>query len=316
MNRSFLKYIGCAFAVLAGVAVVDKVAGAGMNRLLDAVPVTQDIGKGRFAIREVETDVVIVGSSRAAHHYVSTMIADSLGCSVYNVGRDGCFFSDNLCVTNAILDRYSPKMIVLEVANDCLDERAKTNPEAMFPYYWDSQYIKDVIDSDVGWKANIQMLSTLYRYNATSFRTFGYGINGLLKGKVEDPLCGQTPLKIEKRRAPLLLKKEQNDDNEFTISDRKRLQLKVLLEKCKKQGVEIILVCSPIYRICSVNHVGNRALASLCREAGVEYLDFSQEPIFLEHSEWFCDGSHMNYVGANEYTKFFLNKLNDIPQRP
>ena len=110
-----------------------------------------------------------------------------------------------------------------------------------------------------------------------------------------------TPLMIKKRRAPLLLKKEQNDDKEFTISDRKRLQLKALLEKCKKKEVEIILVCSPIYRISSDKHYGNKALASLCHEVGVEYLDFSQEPIFLEHSEWFSDGSHMNYVGANEY---------------
>ena len=309
MNRTFLKYIGCAFAVLAGVAVVDKVAGAGMNRLRDAVPVTQDIGKGRFAIREVETDVVIVGSSRAAHHYVSTMIADSLGCSVYNVGRDGCFFSDNLCVTNAILDRDSPKMIVLEVANDCLDENAKTNPEAMFPYYWDSQYIKEVIDSDVGWKANVQMLSTLYRYNATSFKTLGYGIKGLIKGEVKDPHYGLSPLPYKERRVPLTVGSIDTEENLFVKSESKSIMLKKLIEKANANNVRMVLVCSPRLYKNTGKDKGCQALASICGETGIRFLDFSQEQSFLEHPEWFNDGTHLNCKGAQSFTELFLASL-------
>lgn len=307
MNRDFFKYIVCALAVIAGVAVVDKVAGAGMNRLLDAVPVTQDIGKGRFAINEVETDVVIVGSSRANHHYVSTMIADSLGCSVYNVGRDGCFFSDNLCVTNAILDRYSPKMIVLEVANDCLDENARTNPEAMFPYYWESDYTKQVIDSDVGWKANVQMLSTLYRYNAISFKTIGYGLKGLVSEKSEDQLMGYTPIAYIERRSPMELK-ETEVSSTSTISDLKCKQLENLLKKAKTQDVEMILICSPLFRKATGDNKGKEVLMKLCNATGTAYYDYSAEEIFLNHPEWFNDGTHLNCKGAEVFTKMILEE--------
>ena len=34
-------------------------------------------------------DVLIMGSSRAHHHYVPEIISDSLGLSCYNTGKDG-----------------------------------------------------------------------------------------------------------------------------------------------------------------------------------------------------------------------------------
>lgn len=308
MNRSFLKYIGCAFAVLAGVTVVDKVAGAGMDRLLDAVPVSQDIGKGHFAINDVSTDIVIVGSSRAAHHYVSTMIADSLGCSVYNVGRDGCFFSDNLCVANAILDRYSPKKIVLEVANDCLDEGVKTSVEGMFPYYWKYDYIKNVIDTEIGWQAPIQLSSKLYAYNGNSFKLIGYGLKGLLCGRTADPLKGYAPLPYVEKRVPLELK-ESEVSGAHIISDLKCKQLKNLLEKANKKGVEMILICSPVFKKTMGNSESKEVLKKLCEEAGAEYYDYSSEQIFLDHPEWFKDGTHMNNKGALVYTRMVIREL-------
>lgn len=309
MNRSFLKYIGCAFAVIAGVAVVDKVAGAGMNRLLDAVPVTQDIGKGRFAIREVETDVVIVGSSRAAHHYVSTMIADSLGCSVYNVGRDGCGYCDNVFIVNSILERYSPKIIILEVTNDYLLEGCRDGSESVYPYYYQYKYAKRTINGDVGGKAQIQMLSTLYRYNSISFRTIGYGMKGLLQEKTEDPLLGYTPLQYIHKQVPIELDKNTFLEFDDKISNRKYKQLKELLLLAESKDVKMVLVCSPYYQ-SSAQQVDNiKELSLLCKEAGAAYLNFSSDALFLQHPEWFKDWQHLNCVGASEYTKLFINKI-------
>lgn len=75
-----------------------------------------DTGKTYFSLYDVESPVVVVGSSRASHHYVTKIIEDTLGVPAYNVARDGCFFSYNCCVVNSILDRYSPKMIIWEMA--------------------------------------------------------------------------------------------------------------------------------------------------------------------------------------------------------
>ena len=85
MKSKFVKYLVIVALVIVAVICVDKAVGKVLDYLYDSIPVTVDSGKRNFALRELEADVVVVGSSRAAHHYVSTKIADSLAMTTYNV---------------------------------------------------------------------------------------------------------------------------------------------------------------------------------------------------------------------------------------
>ena len=81
--------------VLILVAAVDVVIGKTIDSLLPQISNQGATGKTYFSLNEVNTPIVIVGSSRAAHHYVTQMVEDSIGMPTYNVARDGCFFSYN-----------------------------------------------------------------------------------------------------------------------------------------------------------------------------------------------------------------------------
>ena len=74
--------------ILLGLYVVDRIAGIIMARLT-ANSDTVAVGRISHIVYEDTPDVLILGSSRAEHHYVSTILADSLGMNVYNAGIDG-----------------------------------------------------------------------------------------------------------------------------------------------------------------------------------------------------------------------------------
>ena len=112
MKKGLLRFGVAILIVLVSVAVVDVAVGKVMDWMLPQISNQGDTGKTYYSLNDVNTPVVIVGSSRAAHHYVTEMIEDSLHMPSYNVARDGCFFSYNCCVINSILDRYTPKLII------------------------------------------------------------------------------------------------------------------------------------------------------------------------------------------------------------
>ena len=60
-------------------------------------------------------DILIMGSSRAHHHYVPELVADSLGATVYNAGQDGNGIVLHYGVLQMVCQRYHPKMIVYDV---------------------------------------------------------------------------------------------------------------------------------------------------------------------------------------------------------
>ena len=62
-----------------------------------------------------DSTLLILGSSRARNHYNPRIFRDSLGMSCYNAGRSGCFLVYQSAQLDLILDRYVPKVIVLEV---------------------------------------------------------------------------------------------------------------------------------------------------------------------------------------------------------
>lgn len=310
MKKSLGKYLLSVIAVVMAVVVVDKSMGFMMDYLLRSVPVTQDMGKGQFARNEVKTDLVVVGSSRAAHHYDVNMLSDSLGLSAYNVGLDGRFYLDNCCVMHALMERYSPKIIILEIAADAMYEEATNNLEGLYHYYWNDPYVKDIVDKEEGWQTGVKLMSSLYRHNANSFKTIGYGIKGLRAGKGEDPLHGYVPIKYREKRKELELKESSAGGTGLTVSQRNIGLLHGLLATAKEKNIDVYVITSPSFHSPSNrNNKSTSAIEATCRSCGAYYWDYSSEPLFLENPRWFNDGAHLNEDGAREFSRLVAARI-------
>ena len=81
MRKGLLRFCIIVIIVLLGVVAIDITIGKVMDRMLPKISNQGDTGKTYYSLNDVNTPVIIVGSSRAAHHYVTNMIEDSLRMS-------------------------------------------------------------------------------------------------------------------------------------------------------------------------------------------------------------------------------------------
>ena len=155
---------------------------------------TQDVlgPKFKYIHDNICEDIVMIGASRCHHHYVSSIISDSLGMSVYNCGMQG---SENiyshyvtLCL---ILERYKPKVVCVEVMASDFDNQK--DPFAKLSYF--APYFGYCSGADsvfllggLYWKYTI---SHLYRYNAKA----ASNIAGLFISRQERDDHGYLPVK-------------------------------------------------------------------------------------------------------------------------
>ena len=78
-----LLYSLISFGVL--LFVVDRIGGWGLDKLRN-ITHSQMYTKMNRIERGVTEDVVIFGTSRANHHYIPSILSDTLQMSVYNAG--------------------------------------------------------------------------------------------------------------------------------------------------------------------------------------------------------------------------------------
>ena len=71
--------------------------------------------RATYAIEKTTADVLIFGSSRAYHHYIPPLIENKLKQSCYNTGSPGQYLLYNYATLKAVLKRYTPKIIILDV---------------------------------------------------------------------------------------------------------------------------------------------------------------------------------------------------------
>lgn len=305
MKKGLLRFGVAVLIVLASVAVVDVAVGKVMDWMLPQISNQGDSGKTYYSLNDVNTPVVIVGSSRAAHHYVTEMIEDSLLMPAYNVARDGCFFSYNCCVINSILDRYAPELIIWENGTEYLYEGISDPLESLYPYYSQNKWVSRTIQEELPLTEYLRLNSNIYQYNSIVHRILMRyrGRHSFSDGTIK----GYLPLAPKQLKKQLALEKEELESS--ALSEIKIERFRSTLERAQKIGVRIVVVDSPKYKLRTYENLSASKMQELCERYGALYIDNSQLPYFLDHPELFNDATHMNDDGAKVYTELFLKQI-------
>ena len=305
MKKGLLRFGVAVLIVLASVAVVDVAVGKVMDWMLPQISNQGDSGKTYYSLNDVNTPVVIVGSSRAAHHYVTEMIEDSLLMPAYNVARDGCFFSYNCCVINSILDRYAPELIIWENGTEYLYEGISDPLESLYPYYSQNKWVSRTIQEELPLTEYLRLNSNIYQYNSIVHRILMRyrGRHSFSDGTIK----GYLPLVPKQLKKQLALEKEELESS--ALSETKIERFRSTLERAQKIGVRIVVVDSPKYKLPTYENLSASKMQELCERYGALYIDNSQLPYFLDHPELFNDATHMNDDGAKVYTELFLKQI-------
>lgn len=246
-------------------------------------------------------DVLVMGSSRAHHHYDTPFLSDTLGLDVYNAGFDGngVVLADG--VLEMVLNRYKPKLVLFDV-EPAFDVNVydKDNHHTRYiknlkPYYREkgvSEIIKDVSMEE--WR---KVQSGLIRFNT---EILGMAVDNLIDRGTErggfQPLSGR----IEKEPEPKAAGQSELDP--FKLA-----HIEKLIVLCQRNEVPLLLVGSPKYGRKDSEVL--RPVKAIAERYGVRFLDYYAEPSFMAHKEWFKEPMHLNREGARVFSKMIAEEL-------
>lgn len=289
----------------------------GVDRLVGAAFVKmKDVGlagnpenmwlKTPFTVEKVDADVVVIGSSKASHHYVPQMLEDSLGLTAYNCGQDGCFFLYQNCIINMILDRYTPKMILWDIQPGSFvgidHSNEYQNIRYLSPYYPANSWAESYINSESP-KIRYRMMSRMFAFNSKSLNY----VFPLVTHSSATNKNGYIPLATEGYLYPEMGKQAEE---EGVVNCAYLDLLDKTMKRCKEKGVKLRMYISPEFSqksaltVAAEDEIGRVAM---CND--VSFTNAHSDEHFMQDATLFKDAGHLNDKGARMFT---ANVVRDI----
>lgn len=295
------KKIGFILIIIGIVVGADLLVGAVTGKLIKEVP---DVGVNQTntaqALFSRTADILILGSSRANHSFDCKVLEDSLGMSCYNAGRDGQNMAYDAMVFFSYMERHKPKMVILDIASAMLDASWFDNLKEMNCYYGLSKPLDRIVDENSNWTDKIKLISNLYRYN----NTWQWLLNAHISEN-QSKRDGYRPMPVNARTT---FKASIRDNEDVKIDKRCLYYLETIRKTCKENNIQLILSYSP-----SLVVVKNGGLEdwidTYAKKNSLAYYDFGRDAVFYEHPELFYDMTHLNAIGAQVFTKKFVQNL-------
>ncbi len=276
-------------------------------------------GRTTYAIDSCVSNTVILGSSRAAHHYVSAVISGILNTTCYNAGKD----KQRLIYCQAMLEmlykRYSPKIIILDLNPTAFEnnENGLDELSVLLPYYSSHPEMRSIVNerNRFEWA---KTFSDLYRFNSLPLKIL---FNNLSKQRDANDTSGYVPLIIHKEIIPekpdSLLASYPVDSNIVNC-------FKAIIKITKDHDSRLFVVVSPIYYLLPADLKTMEIARSVCENEKIAFMDYSQSPIFLTHGQgMFLDMGHLNDSSAYLFSEILsrdlkklispINRLKNVP---
>lgn len=257
-----------------------------------------------YAIDKASEDLIILGSSRAQHHYVPGILSAELKESVYNAGREGNFILYHNAVLQCMLTRHKPKAVILDILN----REFMVNPDSydrlatLMPFYRSHKVLRPIINLRGPFEP-VKNLSFIYPYNS-KIQAIAVGNLDFNKKRKMD-FNGYVPLPATMPRSPKAVKV----DNAYPIDTVKIAAYRAILETCKNNNIRLFVVCSPYYDHLDKEDRSISMAREMAGEYGVPFWNLSAQADFMDKPEWFDDETHFNDTGARLFSKFIADKI-------
>ena len=297
----FLKTILIAIVLLVG---VDVAVGVVSDRLMDKLPdYGGDMAKDNFRLHRLETDVVILGSSRGCKHYVSQQLNDSIDAylgkhfTLYNASISAKKLNSNSCAAEMLITRYRPQLVIYDIFEELLCDDQVDDIEFSAPFYWKDSIVGRYLD-DIGSRERWLMKSSLYRYNSKLFRI----VSSI--ASPERPNDGYEPLRGTHQD---LTHHEEGDvvSTPLELDGYTLNNFETVLRKYSSAKIPLVVACSPRFHPTD----NNKRVAAICDKYGIPFIDFYDMPFFNDRPELFFDARHLNDEGAHIFTAMFFEQL-------
>lgn len=259
-------------------------------------------GAEYYVCEKATEDIIIMGSSRASHHYVPEIISEELGMSCFNAGQDGNGIILQYGRWKLLSERTAPKVIIYDVnpAFDLCINDNMTYVDRLKPFCNNGdvkRYIVGLFPME-----RLKLFSQMYRYNYKFIEmVFDCSKAGV------DKLNGYIPLYGE-------IRKEVVDaariDKQFTIKydQTKVFFLERLAIDCKEKGTKLIFVTSPAFRGGGYGKETFDIVSNIAEKYNLPFL-YNYESEYSENPTIFKDSQHLNDEGARMFTEDIASRI-------
>ena len=253
-----------------------------------------------YIANKMESDVIIMGSSRATHHYVPSVIEDLTGFTCYNCGEEGNGSILAYGRFKMATDRYTPKIIIYEVTPEYDYFKDIDNSKYLKylkPYYSNS-HVRLLIEKFGNDFDNIKLLSKMYQNNGLFLTEFIDNIIARDNNYGYSPLMGKMNLKSNLNRDRIV---RDIDESKTELIER-------LISECKDKGVNLFFFISPRYNTIADEDYFNHAI-SIAENNDIPLYDFRGVTDIAGNPKFFNDPLHMNNDGAMYYTQHYVSQV-------
>ena len=306
LMKKFLLFIGYICAVALLFIALDMCVGAFFDRylFLDNDPKLKYVVEGKG-----NEDIAIIGASRAAHHYIPSIIEKETGMSCYNYGMDGRNIFNHFIIENALLSRNGskPKLILLEVAYLDIEDSPRWNTEKLSNLnvlYKKNGKVRELLDLTSPNEGMVLRLCNMYRYNSC--------ILGLLKAHFKSTSQnnnkGYEPLYSEWKDSAPQIENEKNPQ----IYKLKEDYLRRFITRCLDSDTKLMVYVSPDYRTFVHASSWEDNIQKICNQYNVPFINHAKDSLFWKHPEWFNEPFHLNDTGAKVYTSLVCKEIKEL----
>lgn len=296
MKRDFFRFIVGVSVFLTLFVLMDMVAGYSFHKLVHGLPKTEStIARVNYSINKADADCIVLGSSRAADQYVSNILADSLGVSVYNAGKQGYGALYAYAVLQQIVHRHIPKCVILEMDDYELCSGQEPMKE-LYPYRDNPEIaaiLREELDRMDFWLTELSVV----RYNCVFLNILSAYTKPL--DKEEGYVNVGDVSKVSVRQA----------GEDLTICETTQKYINRIIQICIQHGIRLRIISSPR---CQIIH--NKVIPQLIHTINddrVLYFDYSQDSVFQNDASLFYDYLHLNHRGAQIYSSKVAHDLRE-----
>lgn len=280
----------------------DRIGGLAMGRI-NGHAHDMVSPKVKYVVNDLTEDVVFLGTSRCNGHYVSSIIGDTLGMSVYNAGIDG---SDNIypqyMALCHIIDHKVPKVVCLEMQNSFVEKEDNPFRTTSFfaPYFGKNEQADSVYHLSGDYY--LYHLSHLYRYNALAIQN----ITGMVKNRWTNESQGYMP----NVKPPVLPEMEHFENITVDVDSMKMEYMDRFVNLCRKNGIKLVFTISPAY--ATIDKSVYRFITNYAEANDIPLLNYHSKGLFLDNPDYFRDSYHLWDEGAKEYSSIVASDLKRI----
>ncbi len=270
---------------------------------------------GFFNSPEDTYDVVFCGSSHAYCSFNPLVIGEEAGLSCYTLATQKQPLWATYYYIDEIIERQQPTLLVLDLyAFSLTDEYADeaTNYTFTDDFPLNINKLKMIYNSvPQGERFNLFFRFGKYHSRWSELTAEDYSYN---PKKQHDYLGGYCMLTSTN---PSVTKPDTSAALSIPSSEKNEHWLEEIIKLTKEKKVDLVLVKTPSNESVTERGYFNRA-KEIADKYGIQFINYNDyyEEIGLDLSTDFFDNAHLNYLGADKFSRYLSNSLlNEIKPR-